>query len=91
MFSSSPNTPSSSIFHPFSHRGTHIRCSIAKESFLSSPSSEAAGNIPTRWTAWSSSAGFSSLCISHALATKHFTFAPNLIVTEARDRVGSIE
>lgn len=32
--------------------------------------------------------GISGLCIAQALATKHSSVAPNLIVTEARDRVG---
>lgn len=32
--------------------------------------------------------GISGLCIAQALATKHPDVAPNIIVTEAKDRVG---
>jgi oxygen-dependent protoporphyrinogen oxidase len=85
-------TPSSSIFrpfHPFPQGRTRIRCSIAKESAISSPSfSGAPGGHSDSVDCVVVGGGITGLCIAQALATKHSSVAPNLIVTEARDRVG---
>ncbi|XP_059436269.1 protoporphyrinogen oxidase 1, chloroplastic-like [Corylus avellana] len=83
-------TPSSSVFRSFPHGRPSIRCSIAKEeSAVSSPySSGAPGGHSDSVDCVVVGGGISGLCIAQALATKHSSVAPNLIVTEARDRVG---
>ncbi|KAI4340973.1 hypothetical protein MLD38_025756 [Melastoma candidum] len=69
----------------YSRVPTTLRCSIAEGSAISSPvtsgQSETADCVIV-------GGGISGLCIAQALATKHACVASNLIVTEARDRVG---
>lgn len=86
------STSSASVFAPFPNTLTRIRCSIAKEEkAISSPSSTTchedrrhSGTVDCVVVG----GGISGLCIAQALATKHSDVAPNVIVTEARDRVG---
>ncbi|KAL5539855.1 hypothetical protein UlMin_045476 [Ulmus minor] len=58
-----------------------FRCSIARESAISPPNLRSADTVVV-------GGGISGLCIAQALATKHARVAPNVIVTEASDRVG---
>uniref|UniRef100_A0A2P2KWA9 Protoporphyrinogen oxidase n=1 Tax=Rhizophora mucronata TaxID=61149 RepID=A0A2P2KWA9_RHIMU len=74
-------------------RQLKLRCSIMEESTTISPSKlgdEAQSNRGHFATADCVvvGGGISGLCIAQALATKHRDVAPNVIVTEARDRVG---
>ncbi|KAF5455505.1 hypothetical protein F2P56_025072 [Juglans regia] len=86
------STSTASVFLPFPNRRTRIRCSIAKEEpAISSPSSSTweteqrhSGTVDCVVVG----GGISGLCIAQALGTKHSDVAPNVIVTEARDRVG---
>nr|XP_023876039.1 protoporphyrinogen oxidase 1, chloroplastic [Quercus suber] len=92
-----PYTSPSSLFRtlPLARRNptARIRCSIAEDSSATaiSPPQAAAAELSS-----SSSnvdcvvvgGGISGLCIAQALATKHSDVVPNVIVTEARDRVG---
>ncbi|KAK9202064.1 hypothetical protein WN944_017273 [Citrus x changshan-huyou] len=67
-----------------------LRCSIAEESKISpsklSPNLNAADAATADCVIIGG--GISGLCIAQALATNHSAVAPNVIVTEARDRVG---
>lgn len=63
-----------------------LQCSIAEGSTIS-PSNIDDGGIPTA-DCVIVGGGISGLCIAQALATKHRDVASNVIVTEARDRVG---
>ncbi|XP_004495854.1 protoporphyrinogen oxidase 1, chloroplastic [Cicer arietinum] len=69
-----------------------LRCSIAEESTASptktasNSGSVARGHSPVDCVVVGG--GISGLCIVQALSTKHANVAPNVIVTEARDRVG---
>ncbi|XP_044493256.1 protoporphyrinogen oxidase 1, chloroplastic [Mangifera indica] len=71
-------------------RPLKVRCSIAEE-FTISPSKPNpninAGNSTTA-DCVVVGGGISGLCIAQALSTDHHDVAPNVIVTEARDRVG---
>ncbi|XP_077240531.1 protoporphyrinogen oxidase, chloroplastic-like [Tasmannia lanceolata] len=66
-----------------------FRCSIAGESTVS-PSQPLSGEIPASFSVNCVivGAGISGLSIAQALATKHRDLAGDVIVTEARDRVG---
>ncbi|WJX19744.1 Protoporphyrinogen oxidase 1, chloroplastic [Trifolium repens] len=89
---SSLNPKSKSIRKNHPNPILRLRCSIAEESTAS----------PTKTTLKSDSGsrnhspvdcvvvggGISGLCIAQALSTKHANGVPNVIVTEARDRVG---
>jgi oxygen-dependent protoporphyrinogen oxidase len=89
---SSLNPKSKSIRKIHPNPILRLRCSIAEESTAS----------PTKTTLKSDSGsrnhspidcvvvggGISGLCIAQALSTKHANGVPNVIVTEARDRVG---
>ncbi|CAK9142263.1 unnamed protein product [Ilex paraguariensis] len=67
-----------------------FQCSIAEESTISPSkvSSDYSGNGQSMLDCVVVGAGISGLCIAQALETKHAGVAPNLIVTEAQDRVG---
>ncbi|XP_077232637.1 protoporphyrinogen oxidase 1, chloroplastic-like isoform X2 [Tasmannia lanceolata] len=66
-----------------------FRCSIAGKSTVS-PSKSTSGEISTTYSVNCVivGAGISGLSIAHALTTKHGDLAGDLIVTEAKDRVG---
>ncbi|KEH43181.1 putative protoporphyrinogen oxidase [Medicago truncatula] len=87
----SPNSKSKFIRNRNHHNPIlRLRCSIAEESTAS----------PTKTTSKSNSGesssvdcvvvggGISGLCIAQALSTKHAHGVPNVVVTEAKDRVG---
>lgn len=78
---SKPN-PRSRVYKPLK-----LRCSVAGGSVVGSSRIEGGG---TTFTADCVivGGGISGLCIAQALATKHPDAAPNVIVTEAKDRVG---
>lgn len=67
-----------------------VRCSIAEDSRVSSPKFNS--NLEGRDSATADcvvvGGGISGLCIAQALSTKHRDVAPNVIVTEAKHRVG---
>ncbi|KAL9318780.1 hypothetical protein ACSQ67_015297 [Phaseolus vulgaris] len=67
---------------PSSHRNPIIRCSIAKESTASPPKTRDSAPVDCVVVG----GGISGLCIAQALSTKHAK--SNVVVTEARDRVG---
>lgn len=69
------------VYKPFK-----LRCSIAEGPTISSSKIE--GGESTIADCVIVGAGISGLCIAQALATKHRDVASNVIVTEARDRVG---
>ncbi|GLU16652.1 hypothetical protein SLE2022_330730 [Rubroshorea leprosula] len=71
---------------PHIHRPLKLRCSIA-EGRTRSPSTIDGGELATV-DCVIVGGGISGLCIAQALATKHRDVAPNVIVTEAKDRVG---
>jgi len=88
---SSPNSKSKFIRNRNHHNPIpRLRCSIAEESTAS----------PTKTISKSNSGesssvdcvvvggGISGLCIAQALSTKHADGVPNVVVTEAKDRVG---
>ncbi|KGN49787.1 protoporphyrinogen oxidase 1, chloroplastic [Cucumis sativus] len=83
------NIPS---FHPLhislqnNRLRSYFRCSIAEGSTALSPSN--ASSQSSILDCVVVGAGISGLCIAQALATKHPDVAPNIIVTEAKDRVG---
>lgn len=90
--------PTPSVFCPVSrpslkphiHRPFKLRCSIAEESRISPTKSNSnlnAGNSATI-DCVIVGGGISGLCIAQALFTDHRDVAPNVIVTEAKDRVG---
>ncbi|KAL8232760.1 hypothetical protein R6Q57_002538 [Mikania cordata] len=64
-----------------------FRCSIAKDSSITPPISGDSSSQPLL-DCVIVGAGISGLCIAQALATKHAAVAADVIVTEARDRVG---
>ncbi|KAL6339939.1 hypothetical protein AAG906_035030 [Vitis piasezkii] len=64
-----------------------VRCAVAGESTISS-SKVGDGNNYSPVDCVIVGAGISGLCIAQALATKHGDVGSNVIVTEARDRVG---
>lgn len=68
--------------HPRSR--TRVRCSIAEGSAISPSRSYGRESVECVVVG----GGISGLCIAQALATKHRDSVPNVIVTEARDRVG---
>nr|CAN69262.1 hypothetical protein VITISV_004031 [Vitis vinifera] len=76
---------STSISSPFFCRP--VRCAVAGESTISS-SKVGDGNNYSPVDCVIVGAGISGLCIAQALATKHGDVGSNVIVTEARDRVG---
>ncbi|KAF7818069.1 protoporphyrinogen oxidase 1, chloroplastic [Senna tora] len=71
---------------------SNVRCSIAEESTVSpektSGQPNSAGKDSTSVDCVVVGGGISGLCIAQALSTKHANAAANVIVTEARDRVG---
>ena len=83
------NIPS---FHPLhisiriNHLRPNFRCSIAERSTTVS-TSDVSGQS-SRVDCVVVGGGISGLCIAQALATKHPDVAPNIIVTEAKARVG---
>ncbi|XP_054785136.1 protoporphyrinogen oxidase 1, chloroplastic [Prosopis cineraria] len=70
----------------------HVRCSIAEGSTVppakTSGQLNSVGEDPTSVDCVIVGGGISGLCIAQALFTKHVNAAANVIVTEARDRVG---
>ncbi|KAG6784966.1 hypothetical protein POTOM_010680 [Populus tomentosa] len=91
-----PTTPSliPSSFSKFSTpRPFKLRCSLTEESATITPSklngeAQSNGGHSAAVDCVIVGGGISGLCIAQALATKHRDVAPNVIVTEARDRVG---
>lgn len=83
----SPNSKSKFLRN---HRNPILRCSIAEESkSTASPTktdSRARDLSPVDCVVVGG--GISGLCIAQALSTKHADGVSNLVVTEARDRVG---
>ncbi|XP_076906434.1 protoporphyrinogen oxidase 1, chloroplastic-like [Bidens hawaiensis] len=75
-----PSTPTNRLRLRF-------RCSIAKDSQTSTPVSADSSSQPLL-DCVIVGAGISGLCIAQALATKHADVSADVIVTEARDRVG---
>ncbi|XP_056173159.1 protoporphyrinogen oxidase 1, chloroplastic-like isoform X1 [Syzygium oleosum] len=80
---------SSVAFRPFrSHKPSRapagIRCSVAEGPAISQPRAAGGGLVDCVVVG----GGISGLCIAQALATKHRDRAPDVVVTEARDRVG---
>ncbi|KAI9182005.1 hypothetical protein LWI28_021007 [Acer negundo] len=71
-------------------RSLKLRCSIAEESTISpsKPNHNLDGGGSVTADCVVVGGGISGLCIAQALATKHSDAAPNVIVTEAKDRVG---
>ncbi|KAK0580493.1 hypothetical protein LWI29_002593 [Acer saccharum] len=71
-------------------RSLKLRCSIAEESTISpsKPNHNLDGGGSVTADCVVVGGGISGLCIAQALATKHRDAAPNVIVTEAKDRVG---
>ncbi|KAJ1397985.1 Protoporphyrinogen oxidase [Sesbania bispinosa] len=91
----------SSFFRPLTHfpstnrkfpRNPILRCSIAEESTASPPKTtsqhDSGARDPSPVDCVVVGGGISGLCIAQALSTKHANAAANIIVTEARDRVG---
>ncbi|XP_010556673.1 PREDICTED: protoporphyrinogen oxidase 1, chloroplastic isoform X2 [Tarenaya hassleriana] len=74
---------------PRSHayRPLKLRCSVAGGPAIASSSIDGGAPAVTADCVIVGS-GISGLCIAQALATKHPDVAPNVIVTEAKDRVG---
>ncbi|KAG6786981.1 hypothetical protein POTOM_008602 [Populus tomentosa] len=91
-----PTTPSliPSSFSKFSTpRPFKLRCSLTEESATITPSklkgeAQSNGGHSAAVDCVIVGGGISGLCVAQALATKHRDVAPNVIVTEARDRVG---
>lgn len=90
-----PSTSPSSLFYtlPLARRNltARIRCSIAEDSSattISPPHAAAKHSSSSNVDCVVVGGGISGLCIAQALATKHSDVVPNVIVTEARDRVG---
>lgn len=65
-----------------------LRCSVAKESTIYPLGVSGEGGQLGAVDCIVVGGGISGLCIAQALATKHGDAVPNVIVTEARDRVG---
>ncbi|KAJ7977753.1 Protoporphyrinogen oxidase [Quillaja saponaria] len=94
----------SSIFRPllpfFSHTpsipklacvGSNVRCSIAEESTISPSKTSGESSFDGNHASVDCvvvGGGISGLCIAQFLSTKHANVAANVIVTEAKDRVG---
>ncbi|XVF22208.1 hypothetical protein REPUB_Repub12eG0153900 [Reevesia pubescens] len=68
------------------HKAFKLHCSIAEGPTISSSKTD--GGESSIADCVIVGAGISGLCIAQALATKHRDVASNVIVTEARDRVG---
>ncbi|XP_028770972.1 protoporphyrinogen oxidase 1, chloroplastic-like [Neltuma alba] len=70
----------------------NVRCSIAEESAVSPAKTRgqlnSGGNDSASVDCVIVGGGISGICIAQALSTKHANAAANVIVTEARDRVG---
>lgn len=64
-----------------------LRCSVAGGPAVGSSKIDGGGTTGTA-DCVIVGGGISGLCIAQALATKHPDAAPNLILTEAKDRVG---
>ncbi|VFQ59081.1 unnamed protein product [Cuscuta campestris] len=77
-----PSSPKSTPNKPSTVR---LRCSITVQS---TGTISPAGDSQPPADCVIVGGGISGLCIAQALATKHRDVAPNVIVTEARDRVG---
>ncbi|GMI66683.1 hypothetical protein like AT4G01690 [Hibiscus trionum] len=71
---------------PRSHKPCKLRCSVAEGPTISS--SKIDGGESSVVDCVIVGGGISGLCIAQALATKHRDVASNVIVTEARDRIG---
>ncbi|KAJ6873190.1 protoporphyrinogen oxidase 1 [Populus alba x Populus x berolinensis] len=91
-----PTIPSlipSSFSKLTTHRPFKLHCSLTEDSTtfipfkLNGEAQSSAGHSATA-DCVIVGGGISGLCIAQALATKHWDVAPNVIVTEARDRVG---
>ncbi|KAA8542983.1 hypothetical protein F0562_021522 [Nyssa sinensis] len=93
------NRPILSIYGPFpssrnlagtNRRRWRFRCSIAEESTIAPSKVCEDGNQDGQSVldCVIVGAGISGLCIAQALVTKHANVAQNVLVTEARDRVG---
>ncbi|XP_030471495.1 protoporphyrinogen oxidase 1, chloroplastic [Syzygium oleosum] len=84
------SSPASSVaVRPFrAHKPSRapagIRCSVAEGPAISQPRAAGGGLVDCVVVG----GGISGLCIAQALATKHRDRAPDVVVTEARDRVG---
>ncbi|XP_020228881.1 protoporphyrinogen oxidase 1, chloroplastic [Cajanus cajan] len=79
LFSSSPTRK-----FPRTRPNPVLRCSITKESAVSPPKARDAARVDCVVVG----GGISGLCIAQALSTKHASTSANVVVTEARDRVG---
>ncbi|KAA3475133.1 protoporphyrinogen oxidase 1, chloroplastic-like [Gossypium australe] len=90
LLRSSPSVSPFSIPHhqlpPRSRKPFKLRCSLAEGPTISS--SKIDGGESSIADCVVVGGGISGLCIAQALATKHRDVASNVIVTEARDRVG---
>ncbi|XP_056175534.1 uncharacterized protein LOC130134594 [Syzygium oleosum] len=80
---------SSVAIRPFrSHKPSRapagVRCSVAEGPAISQPRAAGGGLVDCVVVG----GGISGLCIAQALATKHRDRAPDVVVTEATDRVG---
>ncbi|PNX73903.1 protoporphyrinogen oxidase chloroplastic-like [Trifolium pratense] len=89
---SSLNPKSKSIHKNHSNPILRLRCSIAEESTASPTKttlkSDSGARNHSRVDCVVVGGGISGLCIAQALSTKHADGVPNVVVTEARDRVG---
>lgn len=65
-----------------------LRCSVAGGPIVGSSKINGGGGTTVTADCVIVGGGISGLCIAQALATKHPNATPNLIVTEAKDRVG---
>ncbi|KAL6219670.1 hypothetical protein ACLB2K_007429 [Fragaria x ananassa] len=80
-------TPKPTKLSSLPHHFSRFRCSLAKQSTVS-PAGVATDGAISSVGCVVVGGGISGLCIAEALATKHNDAVPNVIVTEARDRVG---
>lgn len=83
-----PN-PNLITYTNFTHKSTKskFRCSIANDSPISPPISSESSSKPLL-DCVIVGAGISGLCIAQAIATKHGDTVGDVVVTEARDKVG---
>lgn len=89
MSTTAGEVPPLSLFRPSVSKPTikAVRCSIGNHpSTVHTSAIHSGGSGPVDTVVVGG--GISGLCIAQALATKHAHAAPNVIVTEARDRVG---
>ncbi|KFK30747.1 hypothetical protein AALP_AA6G021700 [Arabis alpina] len=70
------------------NKSLKLRCSVAGGPTIGSTKIEGGGGTTVTADCVIVGGGISGLCIAQALVTKHPEAAPNLIVTEAKDRVG---